>query len=119
MDKVEQELQELAEGLDIEKAAAQREWESDDNKEDDEDGGWVEVRLTFPPLIMRSLIEVSGLSGCCLLKPSVKCMYNNSPVPIALQDFVCNHPFKHNFIANVVHDAEEAKIGCCEDVLQC
>jgi hypothetical protein len=46
-------------------------------------------------------------------------MYNNSPVPVASQDFVCNHPFKHNFIADVVRDAGEAKIGCREDALRC
>jgi len=45
-------------------------------------------------------------------------MYNNSPVPVASQDFVCNHPFKHNFIADVVYNAGEAKIGCCEDASQ-
>jgi len=48
MDEAEQELRDLAEGLDIEEAAAQRERESDDDEEeDDEDGGWVEARANL------------------------------------------------------------------------
>ena len=58
MYEAEQELQELAEGLDIEEAAAQRERESDDNKEeDDEDGGWVEARANLSTTDCKELDE--------------------------------------------------------------
>jgi hypothetical protein len=37
MDKAEKELRDLVEGLDIEEAAAQREWEEGDDDDDDDD----------------------------------------------------------------------------------
>jgi len=44
--EAEQELQELAEGLDIEDAMTQREWETGEDNEEDDDGieGWANER---------------------------------------------------------------------------
>jgi hypothetical protein len=44
-------------------------------------------------------------------------MYNDSPVFVASQDLVCNHPLKHYLTANVVCHAAEAKAGLHEDAL--
>jgi hypothetical protein len=64
IDEVEQELRELVEGLDIEEAIAQKEmmmkWTTTMSG--------LKRWITFQLLTMRSLMRVSGLSGCCSLK---------------------------------------------------
>jgi len=64
LDEAERELQELAEGLDIEEETAQREWEEDEDGEDeDEEDGWQDEIASLSVADKQHLMRVSGRSG--------------------------------------------------------
>lgn len=82
MDEAERELQELAEGLDIEEAVTQREREVDnDGDEGDDDDGWREERERLSVADRKELDESVRPIRMLLVKVSVRSMdmFMNSP----------------------------------------
>jgi len=101
--EAEQELWELAEGLDIEDATTQREWETDEDEDEDDDGieGWAEERAELSEAdreehdenvrpVRMLLVKVSSSScNMCANNSPGSCSFTKSCLQWSTQAWYC------------------------------
>jgi hypothetical protein len=104
--EAEQELRDLAEGLDVEDAVTHREHEVDDDEEDDEEiEEWADERCKLSAADREEHDESVRPVRMLLVKVSSDYFVitsKDSPANAASENLVCNNPLQHNLAAVVV-----------------